>query len=176
MGLPSVLTNPLFGGGAILMLSGFVLALARNIPLQIWGWMKRRVTISVAITNADPCFDWLIFWLNEHPYTKKARRLVVSTQKGVTSKEEDIAYDEGYGDSSVRIIFSPSPGNHFLSYKNKWIWLRRGRKDAVPSNGGNLFSLMRPEEFTFTMMGRNQQVIRELIQEAYALLLAQQAR
>lgn len=165
MALPTWFNSPIFGGGLILMLSGFILALARDIPKRLFIWLKSQVTIMVVVTNSDTCFNWLTLWLNEHPYTKKARRLAVSTQQR-SRKDED--------GTPVKIIFSPSPGNHFLSYKGKWIWLSRVRKDPVANNMASFME--RPEEFTFTMFGRDQQVIRELINEAHEVMLAQQQK
>lgn len=163
MSLPS-LSSPIFGGGLMLMISGFVLALARDIPMQVFEWIKRQVTISVLVNNSDPCFNWLTLWLNDHPYTKKARRLAVSTQGH--DKEEP---------SLIKTVFSPSPGNHLLVYKDKWMWLHRVRKEAPAGSQGinDMLGLAPPEEYMFTMFGRDQKVIRDLIQGAYELMLKQ---
>jgi len=153
-----------------LMLSGFVLAIARDVPKQVLWWFKRQVMISVEVTNSDPSFDWLTLWLNEHPYTRKARRLVVSTQKRDSDEKEE------QEKSSIKIIFSPSPGHHFLSYKKKWVWLSRERKDPVSGSMSLGHLLQRPEAYTFTMFGRSQQIVRELIGEAHETMLRQQEK
>ena len=41
------LKGPLVGGGLVLMLSGAALALARKIPFQILGWLRRHVVVEV---------------------------------------------------------------------------------------------------------------------------------
>lgn len=153
---PLWLNSPIFGGGIALMVSGFFLAMARNIPLKIFIWLKRQVTTTAVIANTDPCFYWLVAWLDSHPYTKKSPSLSVSTELR-TGTGENLAH---------HYVFSPAPGNHFLAFRGKWIWLRRLRKDSVISNQSNS-SLNFSEELVFTVMGRKQQFIRDIIAEAY---------
>lgn len=174
MNIPAALTSPLFGGGFLLLLSGAAMALLRNIPGKIYDLLMNQISVTVEILNSDPTFEWLTLWLNEHPYTKKARRLTVSTTK------HNVKCDVGECDEQdmPKIVFSPSPGDHLLRYKGKFIWLSRNREKPATATGGfgEFRSLIRPEDFQLTVLGRSQDVIRELIADAYALMQRQQAR
>lgn len=164
-----VLNNPLFGGGLLLMVTGGIMASFRKVPHTIWEWIKSQCMITVNVTNSDPVFEWLTLWLNQHPYSKKSRRLSASTEKPKNSWEYD--EDEGVLQEAPKIIFSPSPGDHFLRYKKKFMWLNRERKEPTQGGSGSAF-VLRPEEYWITVFGRNQQSIRDLLNDVVAAALA----
>lgn len=158
-----IMNNPVFGGGVLLMLSGAVLALLRKVPTQIYEWVRDQVTVTVRVSSFDPCFEWITIWLNDHPYTKKARRLSASTCPSPANADD------------LQIIFSPSPGTHFIRYKGHLIWLIRERKDDTngtkfqdPSFGPQ------KEEYWLVMLGRDQATIRGLLEDVRAFVLKKQ--
>jgi mitochondrial chaperone BCS1 len=148
--ITGVLNNPLFGGGAMLMVMGGLAAALRNSPKVFFNWLKRRLTVEVQVRNSDEAFEWLTLWLHEHPYSRRNRSLLATTRGSSATYRRDV-------------LFSPAPGNHFFIYKRRPVWLYRERKDKDIAKDGN-----KPEQETYTIriLGKKQDVIRELIEDA----------
>lgn len=154
--------NPLFSGGFLLMISGAVMALCRNVPTRLWDWFKRQCVVEVKVTSDDPLFEWISIWLHEHPYSRKTRSLIASSLARGYDDPTSTRYD-------VKVIFSPSHGNHFFRYRHKFIWLSRGQDgdgNKSPQGGASSSNLRRTESYNLRVLGRKQGVIRDLIEDA----------
>jgi len=121
----------------------------------IANWCSEQFVVSLEIRNTDEAFEWVEYWLNAQPYAKTNRRLLLSTFKG--NKENDF---------EPQIILTPAPGQHVFTYKGNLLWLKRntnkGGGGSSPSN--DFVSLLKPKEsFHLTVIGRSQEIIRELI-------------
>lgn len=131
-----------------------ILASLRNLPWQLWRWIKRRVITTVDIADHDPAYFWVQAWLSQHAYTRyHARLLTASTRMRVYSN------NEGPGSGRVDVTFSPAPGIHLLKFKGKWLVLDKVRRE-VDNEGSTAYR----ETFTFYTFSR--ELIRELILEA----------
>lgn len=159
--IPTALNNPFMSGGLVLMLFGGILATLRKIPEKMFDWTKSRFSITVHVTSDSPVFEWLTLWLDEHPYSKKARRLNAGIERSKT-------FDDGGVSGSIgwpRILISPAHGDHFFRYKNRFVWLNRSK---LESKGAQALEkmLQQNEEYTITVIGKSQVVIRELLDDA----------
>jgi hypothetical protein len=97
-------TNQFLSGGFLLMALGASVVAAKQWGAVAFRWIGRQCIVTVEIRNNDRAFDWIAVWLDKHPYSKRSRKLSVSTMKS-PSKESAI------------IVFTPAPGNHFLRIK-----------------------------------------------------------
>lgn len=175
--LTSQLHNQFVGGGLVLMLTGSVIALARRVPSEIAHWTKRRFTIEVEVLNSDPLFDYVTMWLDAQPYSKRSRRLTATTvNRGVTANEDDDdvpVSDAGTEKEKqqIRVFLSPSPGVHLFVYNGRPVWLERHRDEASPSatGTGKMTVLLKHETYRLTILGRNQAIARNLINEIVIL-------
>lgn len=158
--------NPFVSGGLVLMLTGSVLALARNIPGKILDSVRSQSMVSVSIEESDPLFDWITLWLADHPYSKRTRR--------IRAKTKDVTFEKGRPNPLPRILYSPDKGEHFFFYQGRFIWLSRARagesgsgKPAPPQDNpsSNPFKRGEPEFYTFRTFGRSQEKVRSLINE-----------
>lgn len=52
----------LVGGGLVLMLAGYVLAIARDVPRQLGSVLVRRFVTIVEIPNTSIAFRWVERW------------------------------------------------------------------------------------------------------------------
>jgi len=71
------------------------------------------------------------------------------------------------------IVFSPSVGSHFFLYRRRLLWLRREREPASKD------SWRERETFSVTLLGRSQELLRSLVEDAYdayAATVRQQSR
>jgi len=164
--------NQLVGGGLILMFTGSIIALLRNLPPTIMGKIRSQFVVSVSVLETDPLFEWITIWLADNPYSKKTRRIRAKTKEESRSEREE---KEKEGNSKLpEILYSPAKGEHFFFYQGRFIWLSRGKegdgeKGAAPvGNDGSanaLLQRMTPDQYTFRTIGRSQDAVRSLIND-----------
>lgn len=161
MSLPQItelLHNQIVGGGLVLMGTGSIIALLRNLPNTIWNKVKSQYLVSVSVSAKDPLFEWITIWLADHPYSRKTRRILAKTKDNYQEKD------------TPEVIYSPAKGEHFFFYQGKFIWLSRekeGDENGKTSGGveedNSLKKMMAPEMYTFRTIGRSQGAVRKLI-------------
>ena len=161
--LREALGNQFLSGGLVLGLIGSAIALCRQLPAKIFAWLKRRMIVTVDVTNDDPIFEWLSVWLAKHPYSRRARCLTARSRR---DDHGDI--DRDNAESLPDVDFTPAPGNHVFIYERRLLWLSRERKEAPPDNKSGNFSRWQRETFQIRVLGRRQDVIRSLIEKARA--------
>lgn len=157
------LQNQFLSGGIVLMLTGSVIALCRNLPAHLWRFLLRRFTIVIDVSNDDPVFAWLSLWLADNPYSQKARALTASAER------DESGNCSPKGDTTVelpQVMLTPAPGNHLFWYHGRLVWLSRERKDAAPDKGDSLIGLWKREVFVVRVTGRSQAVAKRLLSEA----------
>jgi hypothetical protein len=161
------LSNQLVGGGLVLMASGSLIALCRQVPSNIYHWIKRRVTVDVEVLNSDPLFDYVTVWLDRQPYAKKSRRLTATTINRMAKVEAESPVP-GSGkkrQNKPRLFLSPAPGTHFFWYNGRLLKLYRNRENSPSQSGTTQVSFAKSETYTITLFGRNQSIIRGVVQE-----------
>lgn len=169
--LLSQLHNQFVGGGLILMVTGSVFALARKVPDQFGKWVQRRCTVDVEILNSDPLFDYVTFWLNSQPYSRRARKLTATTSSHIASEDTDDNTPAPTNSEAAKlsqILLSPAPGKHFFTYKHRLLCLTRIRDPAAQGTGDSRSKLLKHETYRITLLGRNQVLIRELMDSIVA--------
>lgn len=161
------LGNQLIGGGLVLMVTGALMALARQVPANVWSFIKRRCTVEVEIYNSDPCFDFITQWLDKQPYSKRSRRLTATTDS--KSLDGDTPQVVTSGETTTkkkpRILLTPAPGTHVFWHKGSIIWLTRSRETAPGASGVSSKVVKKSETYHFTTIARSQNRIRELLDE-----------
>lgn len=151
-----LLKNAFVSGGLMLMAVGAVLTWARNLPRVIGAFFMRRFSVTVDVVSPDPAFRWMTVWLDQQPYSKRARALSATAKRGP---------DE----SPDRILLTPAPGDHWFLYHWRPVWLSRRRdKEPVASGGYDIGSLlgMPRETITIRVLGRSQDEVRGILEEA----------
>jgi hypothetical protein len=143
--------------------------------------------VEVSVMNNDPLFDWITLWLNDHPYSKKTRRLLATTvanyeASGVQCVGDAPATPSSYSDEVKRpkLILSPAKGQHFFVYGGTLLWLSRGDEGAsVGGKEGNAMgnnSRFRTENYSLRIFGRSQSLLRQLLEEVIERAVAFQAK
>lgn len=176
-GIRHALQNQLLSGGLILMLTGSVIALCRKAPMQFFGWLKRRFTITVDVSNDDPLFAWLSLWLAAHPYSSRARALTATSERDEYGRRSEPQSQSDDANALPQILLTPAPGNHLLLYRRRLLWLERERKEPTSGGSGESFtSLWKREVFTLRVVGRNQSVARKLLEDARKVALSRRQK
>lgn len=171
--LTEQLHNQFLGGGLVLMVMGSILALMKSTPKRIGEWLKRRLTVEVEVLNSDPLFDYVTLWLDKQPYSKRSRRLTAVSASRIQSEDDDAPpmYGASHEEKkSIKVLLTPAPGVHVFRYGGNLIWLERNRdKSGSPvgvsaGRSGASFTV-KQESYNITVLGRRQQVIRDLLEE-----------
>jgi chaperone BCS1 len=143
----AALGSQLVGGGLVLMLTGAVLALLRQVPTRIWGFVRRQAIVTLDIQEKDSSYFWVSQWLDRHPYSKKAREISVLT---LHERQEPTA------------VYTPAPGVHLFWFRRRPVWLTRTREKTPHGTS---------ETLQFRTFGRSTQFFRDLIEEAREIAL-----
>jgi chaperone BCS1 len=160
--------NQFLSSGLALMGFGGLMALLRNLPGTLWGFVVRRLTISVEIPDRDPAFRWVQEWVAEQRYSRRARRLSLTT---TWASPDPTAYDEDeepapLRPSEARFLLSPAPGTHVMAYRRRLLVLQRYRRDL--QNGGPAAF---QETLTLQLLGGRRAMVDELLKEAHRAAL-----
>lgn len=168
----SALHNQFVGGGMILMFTGSLIALVRNTPLRLWGWLKRQVTCGITIQSDDPLFDYVTFWLNSQERFGRARQLKATSQlrlqkTGARNGPSEI--EPGPSEpKKLRVFYSPTVGRHLFRYRGAWMSVARSGNDTKAPSSGNAEARFMPpiESYSLESYGpRNAALLKELVKE-----------
>lgn len=134
--------NPYFGAGFGLVGVGTALALARKgVQLGLVAF-RRHYMITLEVPARDRSYAWLLSWLTRH-----------STRTQHLSVETSYLQHES-GRISTKFEFVPSPGNHFIWYRGKWIRVERSREmQMIDLQTGTPW-----ESVTFTALGTDRKL------------------
>ncbi|XP_063285346.1 mitochondrial chaperone BCS1 [Pelobates fuscus] len=150
--------NPYFGAGFGLVGVGTALALARKGAQLGMVAFRRHYMITLEVPSKDKSYQWLLNWISHH--AKHTQHLSVETSY--------LQHESGR--ISTKFDFVPSPGNHFIWYRRKWIRIERNReKQMIDLHTGTPW-----ENVTFTAFGTNRNIFFNILQEARELALHEQ--
>ncbi len=152
--------NPFFTGGSVLMITGALLAICREVPSRILAWLKRRCFVVIDIPDREPAFEWIDKWLANHPYSRtRARSLTVKTVAvDYRERQNNLTLD-----ARPRILLSPAPGEHVFFYRGRLVFLSRERPKPTDLKDK---SVSIRETFTISILGRDRGVALQLLQDA----------
>ncbi|XP_019378208.1 PREDICTED: mitochondrial chaperone BCS1 [Gavialis gangeticus] len=150
--------NPYFGAGFGLVGVGTALALARKGAQAGLVAFRRHYMITLEVPSKDKSYQWLLSWISHHAQHTQHLSVETSYQQHES------------GRVTTRFDFMPSPGNHFIWYRRKWIRVERNReKQMIDLHTGTPW-----ESVTFTALGTNRDIFFSILQEARELALRQQ--
>ncbi|KAM6132039.1 mitochondrial chaperone BCS1 isoform 1-T1 [Phoenicopterus ruber ruber] len=141
--------NPYFGAGFGLVGVGTALALARKGAQFGLVAFRRHYMITLEVPSKDKSYHWLLNWISHH--AKHTQHLSVETSY--------LQHESGR--VSTKFDFIPSPGNHFIWYRRKWIRIERNReKQMIDLHTGTPW-----ESVTFTALGTNREIFFNILRE-----------
>ncbi|KAG0268848.1 hypothetical protein BGZ95_002287 [Linnemannia exigua] len=153
--------NQFAAGGFQLALIGGLLAGFRILGSHALEYLKRQIVVSAEFDSRDESYSWILNWLSDHPYSKKATQFSVSTT--IARGAQKINGESGDG-AVAATYYLPAPGLHFFWFKNRLLWMYRER---VRPTGATVATSGSPvENITISTLGRSRDLIQSLILEA----------
>jgi chaperone BCS1 len=166
-------SNQLLQGGLLVMVAGIVLRQLQSVPVAIFRFILNQAFTLVEVPNSTQAYEAIQQWVERHPRAQKFRRLSVSTfERQITGRAVSDLYmpDEpaftsmttiGSKKCRPRPVFTLAPGNHFLLYRGRLLWLTRYRWESQTTHGTEW-----KETFWIRVLGRDTRIARELVTEA----------
>ena len=135
--------NQFASGGLLLMIIGAIGACMRAIPARLWHWFVDQTTMSITVKDEDAAFHWVKQWFTEQKFLKRVRRVDLDTSV-----------------RSEKLALIPAPGRHWF-----WYGRRPFRVDFYRSDDTRGWTPKRSESFWFRTMGRDQSLLKALVDE-----------
>jgi chaperone BCS1 len=135
--------------GILLMFSGAIIALARNIPLRAWTFLKSKLVLSVTINDDDPMFKALTDWIEKSGHGNKSRTLVAKIINE-------------YGDKRVQV--SPYKSSFFVKFNGRHYQFTRFSKEL---KAGKEMNVIETEGYRISAIGFNREHIKEMLNFIY---------
>ena len=149
-----LLRNPALAGAATLMVTGAALYALRQIPVYLYRAIVWAATVRLTITGDDEVFDFVSEWLASHSYATRARTLKLSTGRSGTD----------------RWSLAPGFGTHVF-WENGIVILNR----SFDEKAGTGWQIRPKERMSITVLGRRQSRLRQMIDQANAKRISQDA-
>jgi chaperone BCS1 len=137
--------NPVVEGVIAVMISGAVMYMFKSLPIKVYSFLLRRITITLAVTGEDKAFDLINVWLSQQSFSEKSRNLKFFS----------------IGSATARL--APGFGEHVFWDGNVLpIFVRRVQDDKVNSGAYTI----RPKETIYlTVFGRSHKKILDIIEK-----------
>lgn len=135
--------NQFASGGLLLMILGSIGVFLRSLPERVWSWLVNQFTLTITIKDDDEAFSWIKGWFLEQHCLKHLRQLDLDT----TLRGTDVA-------------LIPAPGRHWFFRNRRPFWVQFYRSEDAKGR-----SQRRMESLCFQTIGRDQQILRELVSE-----------
>lgn len=155
-------SNPFASGGVVLMALGAVLASLRSVPARLWGLIRSRLRVTLEVTSDSPSYYWLQYWLSTHPYTRRARNVMVMTERNARRSRRPAAYSPGDPDESDEYTMVLGRGEHLLWWNSRPVWVsaERDKNESGSGNRAYLYTLV------LSSYGMSRNTLNDLVEDA----------
>lgn len=151
----AMLSNPYFSAGAGLWVLTVAGMLGRQASVMATTLMRRKLVVSLEVSNRDSGYEWMLRWLASQR-SFKVQQMSVLTRTS--------AFDYSSADRQrTECLFGPCPNlRHFFFYEGRPLTLTRRRRDNVgPSYDGEVF-----ETLEFTTVGTSPVFLQNIMKAA----------
>ena len=156
--------NQFFSGAAMAGILGILMVELRAIPGRVWNGLIDQFTVHLTIHGEDDIAPKVDFWLSNHKWIKRSRRLGI-TERWVNKEPHERDPDDYPGCQKAQFHLTAGPGTHFIWHDGKLIKIHRAEKENDASrNGGS----GRTITTTMVMLGRSRATFDRMLREVAA--------
>lgn len=158
------------------MALGATLASLRHIPMRIWGLIRSRLRVTLEVTSDSPSYYWLSLWLSQHPYTRRARNVMVLTDRSApdtrTAARRLVMRGTAEPDDEIPYTMALGQGEHLLWWRGRPVWISslREKNESGASSRAYMFTL------TLMSYGMTRETLNGLVEEAHRSYVHQMSR
>jgi chaperone BCS1 len=128
------------------MLLGSIGAMLRQLPETLWHALLRQTTLTITVKDDDAAFQWVKEWFLEQKFLRRIRRVDLDTTL-----------------RGAALSLIPAPGDHWFWYRGRLFRVTFYRSEDTKGR-----QQRRTESLTFETLGRNQAVLRRLVDDVVA--------
>lgn len=125
------------------MLLGSVGVMLRELPQMLWSGLLRQTTLMITVKDDDAAFQWVKVWFLDQKFLKRIRRVDLDTTL-----------------RGAELSLIPAPGQHWFWYRRRLFRVTFDRSDSTKGPRQR-----RIESLTFETLGRDQAVLRQLVDD-----------
>lgn len=155
--IENILNNQIVTGLSATAIFGYVAYHLKETPSRIIQFVKKLCTVSISVHTSNPAFKWIELWLAQHPYSARARSVVLKSYD-----DNDDSGPAGHSDGSTW-AFSPGMGFHWFVWNRRLMWIDRSSEPASKDR-------KRDETLTIYTLGSSQKVLRNIVTEAFDMI------
>ncbi|KAI0927985.1 hypothetical protein AcV7_009314 [Taiwanofungus camphoratus] len=143
----------------LLMVGGLIEA-CRRVFFSSWESLQDRFWITASFDDADLCYNWILFWLSQHPTWREARKVEVTTRNyGLIVPGLALGGENDKEETSRKTTYLPSLAvTYSIWYKRCYMTVSRIEVRKGHSHSG--------ESLRISILSRNNVILDELISDA----------
>ncbi|KAI0798024.1 mitochondrial chaperone BCS1 [Abortiporus biennis] len=155
--------NPYFQAGFGLMGVGVGLTALRQGLMISSVALRRRMLVTLEISNKDPAYDWFLAWMSQQAAnTPKNKAGLLSWTRSHQLSVQTSYEQRKNGSASALFNLIAGPGIHWMRYRGAWMQVKRERE----TRSQQLMSGIPWETVTLTTLSRDRELFPELLSEA----------
>lgn len=146
MDISTLFNNQIVSGGLLLGGMAGIITWCKNIPKNLFLYIKNKIVFTLQITNKDCYFDWISSFLSKEYGDKKFRHVrplicMINDQPNVK--------------------FLPISGRYLVKYKGKWIFISCYREEQKLDG----MSIGFTETISLTSLNKNKKIFQDFIKD-----------
>lgn len=146
-------SNQIVAGLSATAVIGGLMYQLKSAPQLLMRLALHVFTVELRVQNNDPAFAWVETWMSNLPYARNTRRVRLTSIEMPGASSGDLE----------EWVLSPGFGTHWFWWKGRLVFVERNMPDnSLGAQGGAKQS----EFFKFRTIGRSQEILRDLVQEA----------
>lgn len=161
--LEGVLSNQFATGlGATAILGGALYQL-RSLPSKLWKLFLFMFTVKLTVYSEDESYEWIDKWLSKQPYSKNTTRVLLRSYP----MNDGSIVDDGSRTNFDEWALTPGAGSHWFVWKHRILYFERDvETDSKTTTGAVSTGRKRRETLSFRILGRKQEILRNLVRES----------
>jgi chaperone BCS1 len=147
--------------GTSIGVSSFLLAKFSSV-------LSRLFVSRVTITSKDEAFHWIMLWLAQHEYSKRANHFSVLTSKTYFDFSTHFfnSAPSEKDKHKIPVKFIPSPGNHFVCFQGKYLLIHYTRQVTGAGQNNEVGTM---ETITVSTLGYRPTFLRSFVEHCQDL-------
>jgi hypothetical protein len=159
------------------LLIGSGIGVSTFLATKFAALLGRLFVSKLSISSKDEAFHWIMLWLAQHEYSKRANHFSVLTSKTYFDFSTHFfnAAPTEKDKHKIPVKFIPSPGNHVVRFQGKFLLINYS-KHVSGTTSGNTNDSGTMEYLTVSTLGYNPSFLRSFVEFCQDTYVKKQTR